>query len=106
MNKKSNVKVKTTTRTDQRFSVSMALIATAAILAIGSTSTIAMAHHGHHSDSSNIDGGSIDSQPTCGLAQTVGNDGLCHYSVPGAINACEQHLPECLTLGKLVLGAL
>lgn len=84
----------------------MALIAALAILAIGSTSTMAMVHHDHHSDSTSSDRGSSDSQPNCGFAQTVGSDGLCHYSVPGAVNACEQHLPECLTLGKLVLGAL
>jgi hypothetical protein len=48
MNKKINVKVKNL-RTDKRFSVSMALIAALAILAIGSTSTnLAMAHHDHH----------------------------------------------------------
>ncbi|MDQ6863340.1 MAG: hypothetical protein M3044_05915 [Thermoproteota archaeon] len=105
MNEKSNVKVKSL-RTDKRFSVSMAVIATVAILAIGSTSTIVMAHRGHHSGSGSSDSGSGDLQPTCGFAQTVGNDGLCHYSVQGAINACQQHLPECISLSKLVLGGL
>jgi hypothetical protein len=104
MNERSNVKVKSL-RTDKRFSVSMAVIATVAILAIGSTSMV-MAHRGHHSDSGSSDSGSGDSQPTCGFAQTVGNAGSCHYSVQGAINACQQHLPECISLGKLVLGGL
>lgn len=99
MNKKNNVHVKTT-RTDQRFSVSMAVIATVAILAIGSTSTIAMAHREHHSDNNG------DGESNCGFAQTVGNDGLCHYSIQGALNECGQHLTECLSLGKLVLGGL
>jgi hypothetical protein len=84
----------------------MALIATIAIFAIGSTSTMVMAHHNHHSDGSGSDSRSNDSQLGCGFAQTIGSDGLCHYSVQGAINACEQHLPECVGLGKLVLGAL
>lgn len=108
MNKKSNVKVKTTTRIDKRFSVSMALIAALAILAIGSTSTIAMAHRGHHSDNggSGSGGGSSDSNPNCGFAQILGSDGQCHYSLRGALNACVQHLGECLTVGKLVLGGL
>ena len=71
MNKKSNVKVKTT-RTDKGFSVSMALIATVAILTIGSTSTMAMAHRDHHSDTNGSDIGRSDSQSNCGFAQTVG----------------------------------
>ena len=65
-----------------------------------------MAHRGHHSDSGSSDSGRGDSQPNCGFAQTVGNDGLCHYSIQGALNACEQHLPECISLGKLMLGGL
>jgi len=105
MNKKSDVNVKTT-RKDKGFSVSMALIATVAILSIGSTSTMAMAHRGHHSDNSGSDIGSSDSQSNCGFAQTVGSDGLCHYSVHDALNECGNHLPECLSLGKIVLGAL
>ena len=45
-----------TIRTDQKFSVSMVLIATVAILALGSTSTnMAMAHHDHHHDGSSSD---------------------------------------------------
>lgn len=100
MNKKNILHIKTT-RTE-RFSVSMALVATVAILAIGSTSTIAMAHRGHHLDNNN----SGDEGSNCGFAQTVGNDGLCHYSVQGALNECGQHLAECLSLGKLVLGGL
>jgi hypothetical protein len=61
-----------------------------------------MAHRGHRSDNSNSeDGGS-----SCGFAQTMGSDGLCHFSVQGALNECGQHLAECLSLGKLVLGGL
>lgn len=105
MNKKNDVNIRTA-RTDNRFSVSMALIATVAILAIGSTSTMVMAHHDHHSNSGGSDSGHGNSQPNCGFAQTVGSDGVCHYSIRGALNACAEHLGECITLGKLALGAL
>jgi hypothetical protein len=83
----------------------MVVIATAAILAIGSTATnMAMAHHDHHESGSSSGGGSNDPQSTCGFAQTLGSDGLCHYSLDGAINECAHNLPECITLGKIVLG--
>lgn len=98
---KNKVKVRTTTRI-----VGMAIIATVALLAIGSTSTMAMAHSSHHSDGGCSDSGSSDSQANCGFAQTIGSDGLCHYGVRGALNECANHLSECITLGKLVLGSL
>src|SRR5437899_12437436 len=61
-----------TIRTDQRFSVSMVVIATVAILTIGSISTnMAMAHHEHHESGSSSVGSSNDPQlVTCGIGET------------------------------------
>lgn len=96
-----------TIRTDQRFSVSIVVIATLAIFAIGSTSTnMAMAHHEHHSDSSS--GGSSSNDPqsvTCSIGETFNvQDQRCELSGTGLLNACLDHLSICSAIGQALLG--
>jgi hypothetical protein len=96
-----------TIRTDQRFSVSMVVIAALAIFAIGSTSiNMAMAHHEHHSDSSS--GGSSSNDPqsvTCGIGETFNvQDQRCELSGQGLLNACLDHLSICSAIGQALLG--
>jgi hypothetical protein len=45
-------------------------------------------------------------QPQCGLGQTIGNDGLCHFSIEGIKKACQEHSTICSLLEGLLLHAL
>jgi hypothetical protein len=91
-----------TIRTGLKFSVSMVVIATIAILTIGSTSTnMAMAHHDHHSDSSRNDQQSV----TCGIGQTFNQqDQRCELSGTGIVHACLAYFTVCSSIGHLLLG--
>jgi hypothetical protein len=80
-----------TIRTDRKFSVSMVLIATVAILAFGSTLTMAMAHHDHHHDG----GGSDNSGQNSGGG--VLNNAL-HY--------CSSNLSTCWSILNGLAGLL
>ncbi|MGB6671995.1 MAG: hypothetical protein WBE34_06135 [Candidatus Nitrosopolaris sp.] len=96
-----------TIRTDQRFSVSMVVIATVAILTIGSISTnMAMAHHEHHESGSSSSGSSNDPQSvTCGIGETFSQtDQRCEISGTGLLNACLDHIGICSAIGHALLG--
>jgi hypothetical protein len=96
-----------TIRTDLKFSVSMVVIATVAILAIGSTSTnMAMAHHEHHDSGSGSSGSSNDQQSvTCGIGETFSQtDQRCEISGTGLLNACLDHFGICSAIGHAILG--
>jgi len=79
-----------TIRTDQKFSVSMIVIATVAILALDSTSTMAMAHHDHHHDGSSSD-------------NSGQNNGAI---VNGVIRYCTSNLPTCWSILNGLAGLL
>jgi len=85
----------------------MVVIATVAMLTIGSTSTnMAMAHHEHHESGSSVSGGGNDPQSvTCGIGQTFDTQTQqCHISGQGLFNACIDHFDICSVIGHALLG--
>ena len=42
----------------------------------------------------------------CGLGKTIGDDGECHYSIPGIEKACQEHSTICSFLKGLLLHGL
>jgi hypothetical protein len=79
-------------RTELKFSVSMVVIATVAILTIGSTATMAMAHHDHHHGGSGMD--------TSG--QSNGNSGS--EIVNGVLRYCIANFGTCASVLGTLLG--
>jgi hypothetical protein len=97
----------TAIRTDLKFSVSMVVIASVAILAIGSTSTnMAMAHHEHHDSGSSSSGSNNDPQSvTCGIGETFNQqDQRCELSGPGIVKACVDYFTICSAIGHAIVG--
>jgi hypothetical protein len=103
MNKKNKVKVKTTIRTDKKFSVSMATIALVAILAVGSTSTIVMAQSDNGEGQRGTDWNGICNQIQSILVESCSQ----LVNTDGSLTADGQRAHDCIQNGILLgSGAL
>ena len=100
MNKKNKVKVKTTIRTDKRFSVSMATIALVAILAVGSTSTIVMAQSDNGEGQRATDWNGICNQIQSILVESCSQ----LVNTDGSLTADGQRAHDCIQNGILLGG--
>lgn len=94
MNKKNNVRLKTTTRTNKRFSISLAIIATVTILTTGLASNMAMAQ------SDNGDWSGICNQIQSILVESCGQ----LVNTDGTLTADGHRAHDCIQNGILLGG--
>jgi hypothetical protein len=99
MNKKNNVRVKTTTKTSKRFSV-VAILATIAILATGSTSNMVMAQTDNGDGQQGTDWSGICNQIQSILVESCSQ----LVNTDGSFTSDGQHAHDCIQNGILLGG--
>lgn len=99
MNKKNNVRVKTTARIQKRFSV-MTIVATVAILVTGSTSNMVMAQMDNGDGQQGTDWSGI-----CNQIQTILVESCSQLvNTDGSFTSDGQHAHDCIQNGILLGG--